>query len=281
MAVEIVINNQDSPDKNVSNQNTSNQNTSNQKLTIKDAPVQVYQQERVFFVNQDALSFLRQQQKNTVDLILTDPPYVISRKTGFESCVHGVERFKVSMDFGNWDQEDAFTIDTLSEVIQECFRVLKKGGTLIMFYDLWKIQELKETMETHSFKQIRLIEWLKTNPVPLNSQRNYLTNAREVAISATKISKPTFHSSYDNGLYQYPICHEKGRFHPTQKPLQFMKDLIEKHSNKDDVVLDCFAGSATTLVAGALMERNVIGCERNVEYFERAKQRLINETNNE
>ena len=127
-------------------------------------------------------------------------------------------------------------------------------------------------------EQIRLVEWLKTNPVPLNSQRNYLTNAREVAISATKVSKPTFHSSYDNGVYQYPICHEKGRFHPTQKPLQFMKDLITKHSNKDDVILDCFAGSATTLVAGYLLERSVIGCEKNIEYFEKAKQRLIQTT---
>ena len=260
MEVEIVINNQDTQGNNAS---------------IKEDPShKICLQDRLLFVNQNALPFLRSQKKNTVDLILTDPPYVISRQTGFENCVNGVERFKVTMDFGNWDQEDSFSIEMLSDIIQECFRVLRKGGTLIMFYDLWKIQELKETMESHNFKQIRLIEWLKTNPVPLNSQRNYLTNAREVAVSATKVSKPTFHSSYDNGVYQYPICHEKGRFHPTQKPLQFMKDLIEKHSNTGDVILDCFAGSATTLVAGYLLQRRVIGCEKNTEYFEKAKQRL-------
>jgi DNA modification methylase len=129
-------------------------------------------------------------------------------------------------------------------------------------------------MESNTFKQIRLIEWLKTNPVPLNSQRNYLTNAREVAVSAVKVSKPTFHSSYDNGVYKYPICHEKGRFHPTQKPLDFMKALIEKHSNENEIVLDCFAGSATTLVAGILCQRKVLGCEKNIDYFKQAVDRL-------
>ena len=143
-----------------------------------------------------------------------------------------------------------------------------------MFYDLWKIQELKNALETQKFKQIRLIEWLKTNPVPLNSQRNYLTNAREIAVGAIKVSKPTFHSSYDNGVYHYPICHEKGRFHPTQKPSAFMEELIKKHSNEGDLVLDCFAGSATTLVAGISCQRKVVGCERNAEYFEKAIQRL-------
>jgi site-specific DNA-methyltransferase (adenine-specific) len=241
------------------------------EIIWKDA----YEDSGVVFAHLDALSFLQKQKKNSVDLILTDPPYVISRKTGFESCVNGVERFKVSMDFGSWDQENTFAIDTLSRIVKECYRVLKKGGTLIMFYDLWKIQELKAAMESHKFKQIRLIEWLKTNPVPLNSQRNYLTNAREIAVSAVKVSKPTFHSSYDNGVYQYPICHEKGRFHPTQKPLEFMKELITKHSHEGDTILDCFAGSATTLVAGKICKRNVLGCEKNEEYFSKAVQRLL------
>lgn len=264
----------------ISSKNPQSEDSNLQELVQKDATEtagdfqKTYERDDIYFAHKDALSFLKEQKKNSIDLILTDPPYVISRKTGFENCVNGVERFKVSMDFGSWDHEDTFTIDTLSNIIKECHRILKKGGTLIMFYDLWKIQELKESMESHKLKQIRLIEWLKTNPVPLNSQRNYLTNAREVAVSAVKVSKPTFHSSYDNGVYRYPICHEKGRFHPTQKPLEFMKALIEKHSNKGEVVLDCFAGSATTLLAGILCQRKVLGCEKNIEYFEQAVQRL-------
>ena len=121
---------------------------------------------------------------------------------------------------------------------------------------------------------IRFIDWVKTNPVPLNSGRNYLTNSREVALSAVKVGKPTFNSQYDNGLYRYPICHDKGRFHSTQKPLAFMEELVRKHSNENDVVLDTFAGAATTLLAAKNQNRKYIGCEIDDEYYEKAKERL-------
>ena len=133
---------------------------------------------------------------------------------------------------------------------------------------------VKEMMERHKFKQIRFIDWVKTNPVPLNSKRNYLTNAREVAILGVKKSKPTFNSQYHSGLYHYPICHDAGRFHPTQKPLQFMKDLITTHSNEGDVVLDTFAGAATTLFAAKELGRQYLGCELDKEFYDKAEERL-------
>ncbi len=74
----------------------------------------------------------------------------------------------------------------------------------------------------------------------MNSKTNYLTNAREIAVVGVKGGKPTFHSEYDNGVYSYPICHDKGRFHPTQKPIALLEELIEKHSNEGDLVLDCW-----------------------------------------
>lgn len=175
------------------------------------------------------------------------------------------------MEFGDWDL--GFT--GLSEVIRECYRVLKKSGTIICFYDLWKITTLKEYFESAKFKQIRFIEWVKTNPVPLNSKLNYLTNAREIAVVGVKGGKPTFHSEYDNGIYNFPICHDKGRFHPTQKPVELLEALIKKHSNKGDLILDCFAGSASTAVAAYNLNRNFIGCELSKEYFDKAHNRLV------
>ena len=53
-----------------------------------------------------------------------------------------------------------------------------------------------------------------------------------------------------------------------------MEDLIAKHSNKGDTVLDCFAGSATTAVAAYNQGRNFIGCELSKEYFDKAQERL-------
>lgn len=227
----------------------------------------------MIFNNQSCFELLASLENKTIDLVLIDPPYEISRPTNFQSgekTGKDTDRFRVSMDFGEWDKN--FT--GLEIAIRECFRVLKDGGTMICFYDLWKIETLKSYLEAAGFVQIRFIEWVKTNPVPINSKINYLTNSREVAVLGVKKSKPTFHSEYDNGIYRYPICQDKGRFHPTQKPLALIADLINKHSNEGEIVLDCFAGSCTTGVAAVLNNRQFIGCELDAEYYEKAVQRL-------
>ncbi len=206
-------------------------------------------------------------------MFLIDPPYEVSRDTNFQSgqaTGKNTDRFRVSMDFGNWD----FGFTGLDVVVSEAYRVLRKGGTLICFYDLWKLTTLKEYFDKANFKQIRFIEWIKTNPVPLNSKINYLTNAREIAVLGIKGGKPTFHSEYDNGIYKYPICHDKGRFHPTQKPLALIEDLIVKHSNDGDMIVDCFSGSGTTAVASYNQGRHFIGCELSKEYYDKSIERL-------
>jgi len=223
----------------------------------------------------DSLSLMKKMEKNCVDLVLTDPPYIISKPSGFKSVVNGEQRFAVSTEHGEWDKEENFSLEDLRDSVKEYYRVLKKHGTAIIFCDLWKISDVKRIMEEAGFKQIRFIEWLKTNPVPLNSGRNYLSNAREVALLGVKVSKPTFNSKYDNGVYRFPICHEKGRFHPTQKPLAFMEALIKKHSKPADVVLDTFAGSAATLLAAKNLQRGFIGCELDEEFFDKAEERLF------
>lgn len=199
----------------------------------------------ITLVNESCFSFLKELESNSIDLALIDPPYEVSRETNFKSGEakgKDTDRFRVSMDFGDWDSD--FT--GLDEVIKELYRVLRKGGTLICFYDIWKISILRRYFDDAKFRQIRFIEWVKTNPVPINSKINYLTNAREIAVVAVKEGKATFHSEYDNGIYRYPICHDRERFHPTQKPLALIEELVIKHSNEGDMVLDCFAGSATT-----------------------------------
>ena len=225
------------------------------------------------FTNESCFDLLPRIKSNSIDLILIDPPYEISRPTNFQSgeeTGRDTDRFRISMDFGEWDKN--FT--GLEIVIKEGYRILRQGGTMICFYDLWKIETLKNLYDSNKFKQVRFIEWLKTNPVPINSKINYLTNSREIAVSAIKVSKPTFHSSYDNGLYSYPICQDKGRFHPTQKPLAFMEELIKKHSNEGDTVLDCFAVSCSTSLAAINTGRNFIGCEIDKEYFTKAQDRV-------
>ena len=238
-------------------------------------PQVLNQEESWCLYNQCAQDFLQQIPDNHIDLVLIDPPYLISRSTGFQSGQNpDFDRLKVSMDFGTWDSTVEFSEEDLQQILTECYRLLRKGGTLICFFDLFKITTLKNMLESSKFKQIRFLEWIKTNPVPLNQSVNYLTNAREIALLGVKVGKATFHSKYDNGIYHYPIEHHKGRFHPTQKNLHLIEELIQKHSNPGDIVLDCFSGSGTTAAASLNQERRFVGCELNPEYFQKSYERL-------
>jgi len=285
----------------------------------------------VTFKHEEGLEFLEKIPDNSVDLILTDPPYITSRESGMDKWVEHVakqdsedskdikseedwaqyktseqwddwfdkskvkpehrekklkklksdylkygsiygKKYAVTTDYGDWDSQ--FTLEKLGMFLKHFHRILRDGGTCIVFFDLWKITNLKDMMEGEKFKQIRLVEWIKTNPQPINSKINYLTNCREIALLGIKKSKPTFNSKYDKGIYNYPLQGGKDRFHPTQKSLPLFEDLIQKHSNEGDIVLDCFAGSATTAIAAIKTNRKFTGCELDKEYFTKAKERI-------
>ena len=266
--------------------------------------------------NMDGFQYLESIPNNSVDLILTDPPYIISKETGMNTHYNNVKqneenniefvkteeewetykveneieddenkekymkygtiygkKYCVKTDYGDWDSD--FTMELLDQFIGEYYKKLKKGGTLIIFFDLWKITTLKDIMEKHKFKQIRFIEWIKTNPQPLNSSVNYLTNCREIALIGIKGAKPTFNSKYDNGIYMFPLQGGKNRFHPTQKSLPLFEELIAKHSNENDLVLDTFLGGGTTAIACKNKKRRFKGCEISKEYIDKVNE-IIN-----
>ena len=86
--------------------------------------------------NEDCFIFLKSIKSNSINLVLIDPPYEVSRDTNFKSGQAkgvDVDRFRISMDFGKWD----FGFQGLDNVIKEAYRVLKDTGTLICFYDIW------------------------------------------------------------------------------------------------------------------------------------------------
>ena len=275
--------------------------------------------------NTDGIIYMESIENDSINLVLTDPPYITSRKSGMDEqskivknyektkkdlktekewkdfktdkewtdwmIKHNIpedkrekkletlksnylkygslygKKYAVETDYGDWDNN--FTMDLLEKFITHYFRVLKNGGTAIIFFDIWKITPLKEMMEKIGFKQIRFIEWIKTNPQPLNSRINYLTNCREIALLGIKKSKPTFNSKYDNASYNYPLQGGKNRFHPTQKSLPLFEELIKKHSNEGDIVLDTFLGSGTTAIASKNTNRKYKGCEISKEYYDK------------
>lgn len=219
--------------------------------------------------NDDCLKIMPLIEKNSIDLILTDPPYIISRETNFSKGGGNEAKYgTLKMDFGEWDWGKGIDME---KYFTEAYRILKKGGTIIMFYDIFKIQTIKEIAEKIGFKQPRIGFWDKTNAVPVNARINYLSNAREYFISFCKGKKGTFNSYYDKGVYQYPIVSGKERVHPTQKPYGLICDLINVHSNPGDVVLDTFSGSGVTMRACKNLNRNGIGIEIDEKYYQISK----------
>ena len=213
---------------------------------------------------------LKSIEPNTADLILTDPPYSISKKTGFKNLgKNSIDRFAISMDFGKWDKKEI----NLKAFAELSYKALRTGGTIICFYDLWKITKVQDAFIQAGFGMIRLIIWEKTNPVPINSQNIYLSNSREVAVLGVKKGKPTFNSKYDNGIYDFPIHREK-RIHPTQKPLKLMEALINKHSNPKNLVIDPFLGSGSTALASYKLKRRFIGGDKDYSYIRKARKRI-------
>jgi site-specific DNA-methyltransferase (adenine-specific) len=260
--------------------------------------------------NMCGLEYLKTLDPNSIDLILTDPPYIISKSSGLDKHYNNVKyneandinevkseeewtnyklqnafeddthksnyikygsiygkKYCVKTDYGSWDSD--FSLAILEKFIELYYSKLKKGGTLIMFFDLWKITNLKDLLEKYNFKQLRFIEWIKTNPQPRNSKVNYLTNTREIALLGVKDSNPTFNSSYDNGIYSFPLQGGKNRFHPTQKSLALFEELIKKHSNEGDTILDTFLGSGTTALACKNTKRLFKGCEIDKTYYDK------------
>ena len=80
-------------------------------------------------------------------------------------------------------------------------------------------------------------------------------------------------------MLQGDMKHKEKRVHPCQKPLPVMEWIIEKYTNKDDIILDCFAGSCTTAVACHRLGRKFICCELDEEYYEIGVRRLEQEKN--
>ena len=302
------------------NANANKKKPAKQKklVIVEEKSVPVYSSSFVMDLqNMEGLQYLQTVQDNSVDLILTDPPYIISKDSGMNDHYNNVKfneenhiefvkteeewlqykatnnilddsnkdnylkygtiygkKYCVKTDYGSWDAD--FNMDTLEQFIASYYKKLRKGGTLIIFFDLWKITGLKDLLEKHKFKQIRFIEWIKTNPQPLNSAVNYLTNCREIALVGVKGGSPTFNSKYDNGIYTHPLQGGKNRFHPTQKSLALFEELIAKHSNPGDTVLDTFLGSGTTAISCKKLQRCCKGCEINPEYFGKMMEILSN-----
>ncbi|TAA71657.1 site-specific DNA-methyltransferase [Planomicrobium okeanokoites] len=218
----------------------------------------------------DCLEVMKLIPDNSVDLLLTDPPYNVSMKSNFHTMG------RQGVDFGEWDKE--FDQQSWLSLASE---KVKKGGSVVIFNDYKNIGEMSEVLEFNGFVVKELLMWRKPNPMPRNRDRLYVTSV-EVALWAVKGKGWTFNrtrENYENAIFDSPTVNHKQRIHPTQKPLKVIEEIMGIHSNKGDVVLDPFMGSGTTALAAMNTGRNFIGIEKEMEFVEKANERILETVN--
>lgn len=210
----------------------------------------------------------------SIDAIITDPPYNVSVK-GAE-IVRGegtvFEGKTVSLDFGEWDRG----VIKWSDYIDDFVRLLKPSGVLIMFYDKLYLGQIGVYLQEKYEFQVRHIGALvKKNPMP-QARKVKWQNGLEQFLIATKNQGAGHHFNYKLGQspdYIMTSVNYK-HLHPTQKPLPAMEWLVKFWSFEDDLVFDPFMGSGTTGVAAVQLSRSFIGCEIDPKYFAIAQERI-------
>ena len=208
---------------------------------------------------------------NSIDAIITDPPYNISRNNNFTTMG------RAGIDFGEWDKNF-----NLTEWIQIAEPLLKKGSNIIIFNSWKNMTTIVESLEANGFEVKDMIRWKKTNAMPRNRDRRFITDYEIAVWAIKKGGKWTFNRLSET--YEIPeivggITPRSEKInggHPTQKPIYVMEWLIKRLTNEGDTILDPFMGSGTTGIAAKNLNRNFIGIELDNNYYNMACDRISN-----
>ena len=228
----------------------------------------------------DCLKELKKFPDECFDLIIVDPPYMISRKQKYYGLDHVGKRTKdganLSFDFGDWDYFSSLKeyLNFTKKWLKECYRILKETGQIYSFFCKERHWFLWKWWEEFGGKSRNVIAWHKTNPVPQIPRGNYQSSI-ELIFWGTKGRKHTFNCRQCHNFIETPICAGKERCgHPTQKPEKVIEYLMNNSSKEGDLVLDPFAGSCTTAVVAKKLKRNWIMIEINPKYRDIGQQRV-------
>jgi len=221
---------------------------------------------------------LRKIQDESVDLIFADPPYNLSGKDSLT-----VKSGKpVKCDKGEWDKlGDLYNFT--KKWIGECVRVLKPNGTIWISGTLHNYPTVNIVLKEYKMWIINDVIWYKPNAPPLLSKNRFVPSTETIWV-ASKTKKYFFNYNKAkelNGGKQmrnlWVINAERHKTkHPTEKPEELLKRIILIGSNVGDTVLDPFMGSGTTGVVAKKLGRKFIGIEINEEYYNIAKERILN-----
>jgi site-specific DNA-methyltransferase (adenine-specific) len=206
----------------------------------------------------DCFTLLKDVDANTVDLLLTDPPYGIDFISGQrKKNVHG----KIKNDNN---------LDWLNEWLIEIKRVLKPDAHAYIFCSHHNLDVFLSTVKKH-LPYKNLLVWEK-NHFGMGDLKGDYAPKHELIIFCSN-GKRKLNGKRDHNILKF--SRTQNRLHPTEKPVDLFKFLIEKSTKENDLVLDTFAGSGTAGVACSMLDRNYIQMELDERYYRIAKLRVL------
>ena len=226
---------------------------------------------------------------NFVDLIFTDPPYNLQ----LNGDLYRPDQTKVIAVNDAWDKfssNEAY--DEFTNLwMKECYRILKPTGSFWVIGTYHNIFRVGTILQNIGFWMLNDVIWVKANPMP-NFKGTRFSNAHETLIWATKskTSKYTFHYHSLKAMnddvqmrsdWLIPVCRGDERIkingqkaHSTQKPEELLYRIILSTSNINDLVLDPFSGSGTTVAVAKLLYRRFLTFEKEESYIHISRDRL-------
>ena len=212
----------------------------------------------------DCLEGMKQIPDNSVDLILTDPPYGINFVPQRANSKERLGKNPIANDEIQGEKWKEWFLP----ICKECFRILKNGGVAYFFSGFNPYYYYHCMMES-DFEIKANIIWVKNNfGMGYHFRRQYeqiLVGFKGVVSTPKKAMSDVIFEKKINGI---------ALLHSCQKPEKLIRILLNQYSNENDVVFDPFMGSGTTAVACKQLNRNFIGFEISQEYVDIANERL-------
>jgi len=220
----------------------------------------------------DALRRLATLEPESIDAIVTDPPY----------CAGGfTEKEKQAATSMGIKKKDAWFVGDnmgtaglcflLRSIASEALRILKPGGSLLMFCDWRMVAALAPALESAGLRHQNLIVWDKGS---IGLGRGFRPR-HELVLHFTKGgTKARYFTNSGSNLIECKRIHSRKRNHPTEKPVEVFEKLLEVVSPEGGTILDPFAGSAASGEAALRSGRNWIGVELSPAFCRSGRKRL-------
>lgn len=220
----------------------------------------------------DSRDIIKKIPDNSIDFILTDPPYNLGQHSTGNILLPG--RSAMNNDVAEWDMIDF----NPEEWADEFIRILKPTGNLFIFTSYNQLGRWYNCLD-HRFDTSNFMIWHKTNPAPKIYKAGFLNSCEMIFTCWNKKHTWNFISqSQMHNFIESPICMRPERLsdpkHPAQKPVSILKKMIQIASNEGDIIFDPFMGVGSTGVAALELDRRFIGVELDSNYFKAAKMRI-------